>query len=1133
MTDTHTSSEAKWLSSEKLQLLNYLLEEENIQIASRDKISPVANHQDAPLTFAQERLWFLEQLKPDTALYNQFFGIRLIGHLHIAALERSLNEIIQRHEILRTTITIVDGQPKQHISSAQPFALTIEDVQESQGSQREQEIRQRAMEEARQSFNLTQGPLMRIRLLRVTPREHVLLLTIHHIAFDGWSRGIFIRELIELYKAYAAGQKPSLPRLSIQYADFALWQRQWLQGEVLDTQMAYWKQKLGDNPSILAFPTDHPRLAVQTFQGAVESITFSKSLTEALKSLGLQEGLTLFMTLLAAFQTLLTRMAEQEDIIVGTRVAGRDRVETEGLIGCFLNALALRTDMSGNPTFREIMHRVREVTLGAFSHQDLPFEKVVESLRLKRDTNRQPLFQVMFVLQTASYPTLELPDLLISPLETEREMARYDLDCSMKEGDDGSLRCSLTYNTHLFQPATIQNILSRFQVLLEAVCANADLPFWNLPLLTQRERQQIETWNTTPGYAFDDTSLHRLFEDKAAKIPHAVALMCAEQALTYQTLNKYANQLAHRLCTLGVAPEVRVGVCMKRSPRMLISLLAILKAGGVYVPLDPAYPSAHLSSILSDCEASVVITDQEALPCLPPHSAATICLDTAWETLAGESDKNVANSSVLDNAVYIMFTSGSTGRPKGVIVPQRQVLNRFAWMWRTYPFKENERVCQRTTATFTPSIWEMLGPLLQGVPVVIVQDTVVKDPRLLAQTLAMHSITRIVIVPSLLEGILNTGLDLQHLLAHLKLWSIGGEMLSVKLAQRFQEQLPHTTLINQYGATEMSDVVYCDTWSQYQHCTNVPSGRPIMNTRVYLQDSHWQLQSIGLPGELYVAGPGVPRGYLNRPDLTAERFIPDPFSTEPGARLYNMGDVARYLPDGAIELLGRRDHQVKIRGFRVEVEGIEAVLREHPQIQQAAVVIRETERGQGDRRLAAYVVPVAGEALSPTMLRDFMKKRLPEYMRPSDFMILDVLPKTSNGKIDRRALLEMGTSLPDRDAPITKPQTEIERIIAQIWQDVLQVQEISVHSNFFDLGGHSLLSVEVRNKLQEILQREVTLIELFEHPTISSLAHHLAPQQQEQRLPEQVQEEADAQRASRKRRKQFRQMAERHEKVQE
>jgi amino acid adenylation domain-containing protein len=715
---------------------------------------------------------------------------------------------------------------------------------------------------------------------------------------------------------------------------------------------------------------------------------------------------------------------------------------------------------------------------------------------------------------------------MIAPLETEREVARYDLDCSMKEGDDGRLRCTLTYNTQLFQRTTIQNMLNRLQTLFEAVCKTPDLSFYDLPQLTEQEQQQITTWNTTSREDYGQTSLLEMFENTALEIPHAVAVIGAEQVLTYQVLNKYANHLAHRLRTLGVGPEVMVGVCMRRSPEMLISLLAILKAGGVYVPLDPAYPAVHLASILADCALSLLITDQESLLHIPPHGATTLCLDAEWAALARESDENIVQRGTPDNAMYVMFTSGSTGRPKGVVVPQRQVLNRFAWMWRTYPFTENEKVCQRTTASFTPSIWEMLGPLLRGVPVVIIQDAIVKDPLLLIQTLAAQRVTRIVVVPSLLDAILNTRLDLQHSLAHLKLWSVGGELLSSKLAQRFQELLPHATLINQYGATEMSDIVYCENSSSYLHCTSVPGGRPITNTRVYLLDRHWRLRSVGQPGELYVGGPGVPRGYLNRPDLTAERFIPDPFSTKPGARLYNMGDIAHYLPDGSIDLLGRRDHQVKIRGFRVEIAGIEAILRDHPQIQQAAVAIRPKERGGDDKQLIAYIVPMGDETLSLANVRDFMKNRVPEYMLPADFMLMDTLPSTPNGKLDRKALLELRSSLPVPDAAPTRPQTEMEHIIAEIWQDVLQIQNISVHSNFFDLGGHSLLSIEVRNKLQEILQREITLIELFEHPTINALARHLVPQQIEQPVLEQVQEQADVQRTSRKRRKQFRQMTE-------
>lgn len=1009
----------------------------------------------------------------------------------------------------------------QIVKDTLEISLSLEDLSYIAEAGETIDINDRLMIEAKKPFDLAQGPLIHAKLLRIEERKHILFLAIHHIIFDGWSKGVFLQELMALYGVYSTGQPSPLQPLPIQYADYAIWQRQQLQSEKLQTHLDYWQQKLGMSPPVLTIPTDHPRPTVQTFHGSEQSILLSKSLLSTLKMLSMREGKTLFMTLLAAFQALLARYSGQEDIIIGTRVAGRNQRETEGLIGCFINALVINTSLDGNPTFQDMMKRVGEVALEAFSHQELPFEKLVEKLQIKRDPTLHPLFQVMFVLQTAPNPTFHLPDLTITSLEIERDIARYDLDFSLIEDESGGLLCSMMYNTQLFEQETIQRLLKHFQTLLEAVSSNPTLRLWDLPLLTPREQQQLLDWHGTIVAYPDDERLSTLFEQKAAQIPDAPAVIYEGECLTYQELNKAANQLAHYLLIeQGIGPEMFVGVCVERSIQTLISLLAILKIGGIYVPLDPTYPSAYLAAMLRDVKIATVLTKQQYAQQLLFANTSIICLDSEWQAISRYGAHNPHNPTVLDNAVYLMFTSGSTGQPKGVIVPQRQVINRLNWMWRVYPFANNEVACQRTTINFTPSLCELLGPLLYGVPTVIIPDMVVKDPLLLVPVLARQKVTRIVVVPSLLQAILNSNLDLQAQLPLLKYWHVGGELLSRALAQHFHDRLPHAILINQYGATEMSDVAYCDTWEKYPHLLNVPSGYPIDNTHIYLLDRHLCMTPIGVPGEVYIGGVGVPRGYINRPDLTAERFIPDPFSSTPGSRLYNMGDIARYLPDGSIELLGRRDQQAKFHGYRVELAGIEAILNQHPQVQQAIVLLQDVKGEQ----LIAYVLPIGDEHPSPAHLRSYLSEVLPGYMIPTKFVMIDALPRLQNGKVDRNSLTSLPV-LPDHiETTYTAPQTDLEQTIARIWREVLQVEEVSIHSNFFDLGGHSLLGLEVRNRLQEILQREILLIELFEHTTISALAKYLSQQTHDnQEALEHIPELVKEQRTFRKRRKQFKQ----------
>ncbi|HEY0735728.1 MAG TPA: amino acid adenylation domain-containing protein, partial [Herpetosiphonaceae bacterium] len=924
------------LSPKKQELLRLLRAEKAKAAAPGPTIPRRPPGDSAPLSFAQERLWFLDQLQPGSAFYNEPVAVRLTGALDVAALHQSLNAIVRRHETLRTTFAppeSVDGSPRQVIAPSLKIELPVLDLRGLPLAEREAEAERLGAAEVARPFDLTAGPLLRAVLLRLADDDHIALLTFHHIIFDGWSAGVLVQELATFYAAFATGNQSAPPELPIQYADYAVWQRDWMEGETLDRQLDYWRRQLQDAPPTLDLPTDYQRPALQSFRGARETLKLSPALSESLKALSQREDATLFMTLLAAFNVLLYRYSGQADLCVGTRIAGRSQVATERLIGFFLNALVLRADLSGNPSFRELLGHVRETALGAYAHQELPFEKLVQELRPERSLSHQPLFQVMFVLQNAPMPPLELPDLTLRPLKFGGGTAKLDLDFAMIEEAD-RLSGLLEYNTDIFSAATIRRMLDHFQVLLAAIVADPDQCIDLLPLLTDAERHTLLVeWNATAADYPGDRCIHELFQEQARRTPDAVAIICRDQRLTFAELDRLTSQVAHRLQALGVGPETPVGVLIERSHKTVVALLGILKAGGCYVPLDPAYPPSHLAFVLADTRLPVLIAEERLRGLVQledlDHQLVVLPVDDSWSAVASEPTHLPITTITPDNIFYIMYTSGSTGQPKGVVVAQRQLLNRFAWMWRAYPFAPGEVMCQRTTVNFTVSIWELLGPMLRGVPTVVIPDEVVKDARAFVEALAEARVTRIVLVPSLLQMILDSGLDLARLLARLTLWSVCGEALSLELVRRFRELLPHAVLLNQYGASEMNDTAVFDTRLQPVDQPFVPLGRPIPNLQIYLLDHQLQPVPIGVPGALHVGSVSLARGYLNRPDLTAEKFIPHPFSglngNPPGSRLYNTGDLARYHADGTLEYLGRRDHQVKIRGVRVELGEIEAV----------------------------------------------------------------------------------------------------------------------------------------------------------------------------------------------------------------
>jgi len=1055
-------------------------------------IRPVPRDGDLPLSFAQQRLWFIHQLDPGNSVYNFPVAVRLKGSLNLVALERSLNEIVRRHEALRTTFSMVDGQPAQVIASRLTIALPVVDLRTMPEAERENEVQRMVVQEARQSFDLARGPLLRARVLRLADDDQVGLLTMHHIVSDGWSAGILIREMAALYQAYCAGNPSPLPELAIQYADFAHWQREWLQGAVLQRQLDYWKEQLNGAPPLLELPEDHPRPAVQTFRGGHQSLLLPKAIGGALKALSRDEAATLFMTLLAAFKVLLHCYTRQDDLVVGTPVANRNRLEIEGLIGFFVNALVLRTDLSGNPTFRELMRRVRKVCVDAYAHQDLPFERLVEELHIERDLSRNPLFQVMFVLQNSPVHAVELPGLSLNPVIADGGTTHFDLTFHVVDSDQG-LVATAAYSTDLFDGDTISRMLGHFQTLLEAIVKDSDRHLSELSLLTDTQRQQVLSGSNDTHCSYAPAlSIHQLFEAQVERTPEAIALVFEDQQLTYRELNSRSNQLAHRLRKLGAAPEVPVGVCLERSLEVVISLLAILKAGGVYLPLDPAYPRQRIGFMLGDSKATVLLTQRRLIPGLPEHRAQMICLDSDAEAIARESAENPISSSDPENLAYIIYTSGSTGQPKGVLVSHGSIAEHCRDSEKYYELQPTDRVLQFASMSFDLSLEQILPTLIAGARLVVVGREVWRAQEFHRKA-AEFGLT-VVDLPTgyWQELVQEWAAEEQPILnTRYRLFLVGGDTMLPEVLGLWQKTpLRSIRLINAYGPTEATITATAfETTSRLGETSRlhrVPIGRPLANREIYILDRYCNPVPIGVPGELHIGGRSLARGYLNRPDLTADRFIPDPFSDTPGARMYKTGDLARHLADGNIEYLGRTDHQVKVRGFRIELGEIEAALAQHPNVRQA--IVSTHQEVNGEKRLLAYVVGDHEHAPTANDLRNFLKEKVPEYMVPSLFMLLDSLPTMANGKLDRGALPKPDQSRPEMTKTFVGPRDELELQLVSLWEEVLNLRPIGVTDNFFELGGHSLLAVRLFALIDKRLGKRLPLAALFRGATIEGLA---------------------------------------------
>jgi len=1038
-----------------------------------------------PMSYSQQQLWVVAQLQRGNAAYNIALDIRLQGPLDVSALQTSLDEIVRRHESLRTVFRLENGQPSQVVLPALPLPIAQTDLRSLEPEAREAECKNIASNDARQPFQLSTGPMVRARLVDCGENDHTLLLIFHHIVFDRASIDVLLRDFTALYSSLHRGEAPVLPDLPIQYADYSVWQRQTLQGTVVDAELDYWKNQLAGAPDSFELPLDRPRGAERNFRGEWMAESFPRDLLDSLEQLAQQEGASLFAALLASFDTILFRYTGQEDVVVGSTTPGRRQKATQDLIGTFLNPLVLRLDLSGDPSFRELLRRARKVVEEAGEHQDLPFERIVEELRLEHDPSRNPLFQVMLLFQELAEGAGEADGLKLTWTGVQNHTAKFDLTAYAEPREEG-LFVGFEYNAGVFEASTIHRLLGHYRTLLEAIVASPDTRISEISILGDAERNQLlfELNGTAVDFPEKESALHQLIERQVERTPDSVAVEFEAQTLTYRQLNSRANQLAHFLRKQGAGPDVLVGVSLDRSLDMVVALLGVLKAGAAYVPLDPTYPADRLAFMVEDSGLKVLLTQESLLPLWSGSPAQLVALDRDRSAITAEPAEDPAVALRPDNLAYVIYTSGSTGRPKGVQIPHRAVVNFVLSMQSKPGFSAADNLLAVTTISFDIAGLEIHVPLSVGARIVLASRQSAMDGKTLAQLIEAHRITVLQATPVTWRLLVESGWQGKSDLKVL----CGGEAFPHDLADALLSR--SASVWNMYGPTETT------IWSTCERVrpSNGPVliGQPIANTQTYILDSGLQVVPMNVVGELYIGGDGLARGYLNRPELTAERFISHPFLL--GDRLYRTGDLARVLTTGQIECLGRVDHQVKIRGFRIELGEIETAIADFPAVRQSVVVARED--APGDKRLVAYVVPSDPAKFQPADLRDWLKQRLPPYMVPAALVALPALPLTNNGKIDRKALPTPEQASASANGQFSAPRTQTEKAMATIWEQVLGIEKVGIHDNFFDLGGHSLLAVNLFAQITQAFGSTLSLNTLFETPTVEDLARFIDDQRE-------------------------------------
>jgi amino acid adenylation domain-containing protein len=1113
------------MDSKQARLFEKLLKEKGIQVPRAVSLSRGNEKGPFKLSFSQQRIWFLQRFDPSSAAYNEPTALRIRGPLHIPVLERTLNEIIRRHQVFRMTFPVQKGEPVQIPHKNETITLSIISWPEWSGDEpgkpASSQINEWVNRLASRTFDIAGEMLLRAELLKIGDEDHVLVVTSHHILMDGWSKGLMLKELIILYEAFIQDKPSPLSEPPIQYTDYVDWHQAWIQGKVFESQLSYWKEKLKGAPPILELPSDHMRPNVPTGKGSLEPFSFSSEKFQALNGLAREENITLFMLLMAAYNILLYRYSGKEDILVGSPTAGRNRVELESLIGMFVNTLVLRTDLSGEPNVKELLQRVRTNALEAHAHQDMPFEKLVEALNPRRNLSVTPLFQVMFQLQNAPMPPAHISGLTITPIQVDTGFSQVDLSLTVWE-EQGVLKGTFEYNTDLWEASSIKRMIGHFQVLLDGIIHDVKQRISHLPMLMEEEKHRLLVeWNNTDCDYPRGSCIYELFASCAGRNPGQDAVIFNDQGMTYAWLEQKAHRLAHMLQRLGVGPEILVAIGMENSLELMVGIIGILKAGGGYIPMDPAYPNQRLMSVLNDAQPRVLITHTSHLNRFEGYNGKIICLDGENDTSARENAESLECPGSIGscptacqpyNAACVIYTSGSTGAPRGILIDNRNIVNLVYSFKQSYNPGPDDRILPLTSIASASFVGEILPILTSGGGIVLADKVHFLDMKKLKQVLADFEITILSTVPSMIARL--NSVEWQP--GKLRLLLSGGETLS---AGDIDHLAASVTIVNGYGLTEATicstyNIVNEYRWDFARHPV-ISVGRPIINTRVYIMGRYENLVPISVPGEIYIAGDGLARGYLNNPELTAERFIEIPLnrsykSYRTYIKLHKTGDLARWHPDGNIEFLGRIDTQVQVHGYRVELSEIEMHLGLHPGIRDAVVIDREIT--PGDRRLVAYFVTGDPTRVTGSHLRGWLKTRIPDYMIPTLFEKVDTIPLNINGKIDIKALPVPGGNRPGLDVVFKEPQTEIERGIAMIWQELLHVDKVGIHDNFFELGGHSLLLMQVHSRIIETYREELNIVDMFRYPTIHLLAKFLGEGETEPRSYEKIEQRAGKQR---------------------